>query len=321
VSSTYRTGLVSVVIPTFNHVNFIDETLDSVIGQTYSDLEIIVCDDCSTDGTTDKILDWAKRDRRIIPIVSNRNEGFSINLNKGFDRATGEFLSIMGGDDKMTLNKIEKQVRFLNNNPNYDAVLHWVEIFDSRDGKTLSTINSNILESPLDWVFPKVSFIISKKDNNSTFPPTAYLARSAYALHSRYDYRLKFKNEILFAIDNYMNKPRAKWFCIPEVLGYYRMHERNMHKSKEMNDALLEETYVNYAIASARYPSLSRKLKKGLQYFLYRQIYYSCIQPDKRNIPALRYMKERFRVEAGSFRYGYAMFFLHMKLLYRKIWS
>jgi glycosyltransferase involved in cell wall biosynthesis len=320
VASTFRKGQVSVIIPTYNHVDFVDETLASVAGQTYSDLEIIVCDDCSTDGTAEKILDWAKRDKRIIPIVSDKNEGFSINLNKGFDRASGEFLSIMGGDDKMALNKIEKQVAFLNKNPDYDAVLHWVEIFDSGSGKTLSIINSNILESPLDWVFPKVSFIISKKDNNSTFPPTAYLARSAYALHSRYDYRLKFKNEILFAIDNYMNKPQAKWHCIPEVLGYYRMHERNMHKSKEMNDALLEETYINYAIASARYPSLTRKLRRGLQYFLYRQIYYLCVQPEQ-DIPALGRMKERFRAEAGLFQYWYAMFFMNMKLLYHKIKS
>jgi glycosyltransferase involved in cell wall biosynthesis len=297
----------------------VDETLESVTMQTYSDLEIMVCDDCSTDGTAEKILDWAKRDDRIIPMLSDRNEGLSVNLNKGFDRATGEFLSIMGGDDKMALNKIEQQVDFLNKNPDYDAVLHWVEVFDSENGKTLSTINSNILESPLDWVFPKVSFIVSKKDNNSTFPPTAYLARSVYALHSRYDYRLKFKNEILFAIDNYMNKPQAKWHCIPEVLGYYRMHEKNMHKSKEMNDALLEETYVNYAIASARYPALSRKLKRGLQYFLYRQIYHSCIQSDKKDIPALSTMKTRFRAETGWLRYWYVMTFLNMKLLYHKV--
>ena len=65
-----------------------------------------------------------------------------------------------------------------------------------------------------------------------------------------------------------MNKPEAKWYCIPEVLGYYRMHEKNMHKSKEMNEALLEETYVNYAIATARYPSLNKKLRRVFRFFV-----------------------------------------------------
>ena len=225
-SDVRNINLVSVVIPTYNHVNYVDETLESVTRQTYSDLEIIICDDCSIDGTIDKILDWSKRDKRIVPIISDRNEGLSVNLNKGLDRASGEFLSIMGGDDKMALSKIEEQVHYLKNNPGFDAVLHWVEVFDSESGKTLRVINSNILKSPVDWFAPRVSFGISRKNNNSSFPPTSYLARSSYALHSRYDFRLKYKNEVLFAIDNYMNKPEAKWHLIPpkslDIIGYMK---------------------------------------------------------------------------------------------------
>jgi glycosyltransferase involved in cell wall biosynthesis len=315
----FKKGLVSVVIPTYNHVNFLDETLESVTGQTYTDLEIIVCDDCSTDGTVDKLRDWVEKDRRIILITSDRNEGLSPNLNKGFDRASGEFLSILGGDDKMRLDKIEKQVQFLKNNSDYDVVLHWVEMFDSKSGEKLSTINLRILKSPLDWALPKVSFGISEKRNNSTFPPASYLARSSYALHSRYDFRLKYKNEILFAIDNYMNKPEAKWFCIPEVLGYYRLHENNMHRSKEMFDALLEETYVNCAIACVRYPSLARRLKRILKYYLYRELHYLSVQTDNIDRLRIRLAKMRFRKESSFLLYCYAMAFLKAKIFYRHI--
>jgi glycosyltransferase involved in cell wall biosynthesis len=317
-SNAFKEELVSIVIPTYNHVDFVDEMLTSVTCQTYRNVEIIVCDDCSNDGTIEKILGWAKSDKRITAVLSGRNEGLSVNLNKGLDRATGEFLSLMGGDDKMALNKIEKQVHFLRNNPDYDVVLHWVEIFDSLSGKVISTINSNILKNPFDWFMPAVSFGISKKNNNSIFPPTSYLARSSYALHSRYDYRLKFKNEVLFAIDNYMNKQDAKWHCIPEVLGYYRMHENNMHKSREMIGALLEETYVNYAIASARYPSLKNKLKRVFLYFLYRDLYYCYANPNSKDESFIKAAKMRFKAESDLWQYWYAMAFLKLKLFYRK---
>jgi glycosyltransferase involved in cell wall biosynthesis len=315
----FEKGLVSIVIPTFNHVHFADEMLASVTGQTYSNLQIIVCDDCSDDGTAEKILDWAKRDNRIVAILSNENCGLSININKGLDRAAGEFLALMGGDDKMALDKIRKQVDFLRAHPDYDVVLHWVEVFDSTSGRQLNIFNSNISKSPVDWFLPKVSFGISKKNNDSIFPPTAYLARSDYALHSRFDYRLKYKNEVLFAIDNFMKKPDAKWSCIPEILGYYRMHERNMHKSKEMNDALLEETYINYAIASARYPSLSGRFRRGLQYFLYRDLYYRYWEPGEESAQIVKLAKGRFRMESDLFLYIFAMAFLKAKLFYRRI--
>jgi glycosyltransferase involved in cell wall biosynthesis len=314
-----KMGMVSVVIPTFNQVNFIDDTLEIVVNQTYSDLEIIVCDDYSDDGTEKKILEWANRDSRIIVILSDKNQGLSINLNKGLDRVKGEFLSLMGGDDKMAPEKISRQVDFMRTHHDYDVVLHWVEVFDSATYKTLKIFNSNILKSPIDWFLPKVSFGISKKTNNSVFPPTAYLARSQYALHSRYDYRLRFKNEVLFAIDNYMNKPAAKWHCIPEVLGYYRMHENNMHKSKEMNEALLEETYINYAIASARYPSLNRKMRRALRHFLYMELYYLGVRGIKKDESAFNLAKTRFEVESDFFQYWIAILFLKAKLFYRKI--
>lgn len=316
--NNFKTDLVSVVVPIYNQVGYVDETIASIVGQSYKNLEILLCDDSSNDGTKEKLLEWAGKDGRIIPILSDKNEGLSFNINKGLDRATGEFLAIMGGDDKMAPDKIGKQVYFLKNNPDFDVALHWVEVFDSKTGKILSVINSHILKSPADWFFPKVSFGFSNKSKNSTFPPTAYLARSVYALHSRYDYRLKFKNEVLFAIDNYMNKPNAKWHCIPEVLGFYRSHDNNMHKSREMSEALLEETYVNFAIASARYPSLKSKLKRILRYFLYMEVYYLRAQEKQQNKLKMRLAKSRLRAEWGLFGYCLAMIIIETKLVYLK---
>jgi glycosyltransferase involved in cell wall biosynthesis len=292
--------------------------LASIVSQTYKDLEIIVTDDCSEDGTIDKILNWSKLDSRILPLISTENMGLSKNFNKGLDMAKGEFIAMMGGDDKMAPGKIAKQVEFLLKHPDFSVVLHWIEIFDGKSENPLNVIKSNILHSPADWFSP-FNYFGHRKNGNSTFPPTAYLARSSYALHSRYDSRLKFKNEILFAIDNYMNDKNAKWHCIPEVLGYYRLHENNMHKSVDMNDALLEETYVNAAIASARYPSLAAGMKNVVIYFLFNNLFYLYLEDSSSNVAAIKDTKARLRAEAGLLRYRYAMFAIKARLFLRKI--
>lgn len=315
----YRPNLVSVVVCTFNHVDFIDETLTSIINQTYRDLEILVCDDCSTDGTTDKIKEWAIKDYRVIPLLSSKNEGFSNNINKGFNAASGEFFSLIGGDDKMAPEKIQKQVEFLKENRSFDVVLHWVDVFDSKNGNIKYTINQNILNSPTDWFFSPRNFWFSYKKRNSTFPPTAYLARSEYALHGRYDVRLKYKNEILYAIDNYMNKPFAKWYCIPEILGYYRIHSNNMHTSSQMNKSLMEETYINYAIASAKYPNISRDLKNGLIRFLFNDLYFAYLQSKDSEKELIKDCKRRLYSEAGIYRYTILILIIKIKLFKNKI--
>lgn len=313
----FRSNLVSIVVPTYNQVNYIDETITSIISQSYSDIEILICDDCSSDGTTEKISDWARKDARIVPILSPKNEGLSRNVNRGFERAQGEFFSLMGGDDKMRNDKIEKQVKFLRENPEYDVVLHWVEVFDSNTGNNLYLIDSDILESPGDWFLAVKSFWAFSKDKNSTFPPTSYLARSTYALHGRYDTRLNYKNEVLFAIDNFMNKPLAKWHCIPEILGYYRIHNNNIHRSDEMRIALLEETYINYGIASARYPSLTGRLKNVLVEFLYKRIVYLTQASQGFSKREIDDEMKRLRYEAGFIKYLFCVISIKIKLTIR----
>jgi glycosyltransferase involved in cell wall biosynthesis len=289
----YRKELVSIIVVTFNHEAFIRETLSSIINQTYPFLEIIICDDGSTDNSQSIIFDFAKMDSRIIPLLGKENKGLSHNFNKGLDKVSGEYICFLGGDDLMLPQKIQKQVEFLKREPGYDVVLHWMEVFDSNTTETINRHDIRTIKAPEDWLFP-YSSLWSHGKMNSIFLYSSYLARSSYALNSKFDNRLPYKNEVLFTIDNYMLKPQALWHTIPEYLGKYRIHPDNMHSSPSMNNKLLEEHYLLYAIAATRYPELTKKLRITLLKFQMNALLYNWVsKQEKKN-----YIK-RLKTELG----------------------
>lgn len=100
---------VSVVIPAFNAAATLRETLDSVLEQTYPNVEVIVVDDGSTDGTSEILRSYAGR----IRIVTQANAGLAGARNAGLERARGEFVALMDADDLCVPGRIAVQVQFL----------------------------------------------------------------------------------------------------------------------------------------------------------------------------------------------------------------
>lgn len=102
---------VSVIIPTYNSSKYIIECINSVINQTYKNLEIIIVDDKSTDNTIDIIKNI--NDSRIKLIELSINSGVSVARNKGIDESTGDYICFLDSDDYWKLKKIEKQINFI----------------------------------------------------------------------------------------------------------------------------------------------------------------------------------------------------------------
>lgn len=102
---------------TYNQRHLVRETLASVVPQTYPDVEIVVADDGSTDGTQEIIAEIARQHPRIVPAMGERNLGIAGNFNRALAHCTREFVAYLGSDDVMLPGKIQRQVEYMRAHP------------------------------------------------------------------------------------------------------------------------------------------------------------------------------------------------------------
>src|SRR5262245_35299311 len=132
-------ALVSVIVPSYNASRYIRETLESVLGQTYSSFEVIVVDDGSTDETAAIVGDHSRRDSRI-RLVSQSNAGVGAARNRGIAEASGEFIAPLDADDIWYPDKLQKQVASLQRHGTEWGVGYcWLKSFNER-GKVYMTL-------------------------------------------------------------------------------------------------------------------------------------------------------------------------------------
>jgi glycosyltransferase involved in cell wall biosynthesis len=110
---------VSVILPTYNYAHYIEEAVESVLHQTFSDFELIIVDDGSTDDTQSVL---SRIDDPRIQIVSTPNRGLCAACNEGLDRARGEFIAFLGADDRFRPDKLERQVGMMEAEPDLATV-------------------------------------------------------------------------------------------------------------------------------------------------------------------------------------------------------
>ena len=107
---------VSVILAAYNAEKYLPEAVDSILGQTFRDFELLLIDDGSRDGTATIVADYGRRDSRVVPI-SRPNKGLTPTLNEGIARATAPLLARMDADDAAEPTRFEKQVAYFNEHP------------------------------------------------------------------------------------------------------------------------------------------------------------------------------------------------------------
>lgn len=104
---------VSIIMPLFNAGRYLPEALDSVLGQTYKDFELICVDDCSTDQTGETLLNFQERDKRIRILTNERRLGAGLSRNRGLENAKGKYILFLDGDDVFEEELLEKAYEVL----------------------------------------------------------------------------------------------------------------------------------------------------------------------------------------------------------------
>ena len=133
-----RNPLVSVVMTVFNTRQYVKQAVESILSQSLSDLELVIVDDGSTDGSTGILRELARRDTRV-RLVSRPNTGILRAANEGLSMARGEFLARMDSDDVSLRYRLEKQVEFLRSHPDVVALSGLYDYVDEK-GRKLTTI-------------------------------------------------------------------------------------------------------------------------------------------------------------------------------------
>lgn len=208
---------VSVIMPAFNAELYIEETINSILTQTFHDFEFLIYDDCSSDRTYEIIKSFS--DRRIRLFRNEFNIGYVKTLNKLIELASGEYIARQDNDDISLSTRLQEQISFLDENPKVGLCGSNVEVF----GKM------NIISSmPLSDEEIRAYMII----NNPICHPTVMFRKSIFEEFGISDY-----DESLCPAEDY-----NMWFEISKntrlanlsnVLLKYRWHNENVSQLKK----------------------------------------------------------------------------------------
>lgn len=216
--------LVSIVMATFNEpVNYVKESVESICHQTYSHLELLICDDSTRQETIAAIDEMAKADSRVIVIRKKERMGFVNALNTGLERAKGEFIARMDADDIALPDRIEKQVRFANSNPTVDLFGGHVYIINEK-GDIISRRRYKTTPKAFERMFIY---------RNPLAHPTIMFRRKIVDDGFRYDPNFKKAEDLNLYLHLYKNG--YKLSNVNEFLLKYRVLTNQQRKRKRDN--------------------------------------------------------------------------------------
>jgi len=219
--SDAETFLISVIIPSYNSGKYLNEAIESVVNQTYKNIEIILVNDGSTDDTEKIAKEWQKRDGRIRYIKYQRNKGLAAARNTGIKAARGEYIAFLDADDVWLLQKIEIQIKKAVE-LNADLTFSNWYIWEPEKKIKIRAFESNPVENNRKNL---LSFLIKKNFGNSS---TALIKRLVLEEVGLFDETLRFSEDydlwFRFLLDG------MKIAFIPEPLICCRKHSEQASK-------------------------------------------------------------------------------------------
>lgn len=207
---------VSVLIPTYNYGRFLAEAIESVLKQTYTDFEIIIVDNNSTDNTDEVVQNYLS-DNRIQYYKNPTNIGMVPNFNKCMEYANGEYIKFLLADDKFHPELLSKFVSILDEYPNVCLV--------TSNSKSFG-LESKVRESPFEYLQSGEKIIKeSIRDGKGNFigEPTTVMFRTSNLKLGNFNAKFPSLNDLNFWL---RQLTIGDCYFIPEILSYFRIHEQ-----------------------------------------------------------------------------------------------
>ena len=208
---------VSVLMPVYNAEKYLSFAIESIITQTYTDWELVLINDGSTDKSEKIALSYA--DDRIRYYKNEENKGLIYTRNRMIELAKGEYLAFLDSDDLSLPLRLSKQVAFLDNNPAYALCGTWSKMIDG-ENREIKKINISVSDDEIKCsllfanAFVQSSIMIRRQVLAANPYDKNYPLAEDYELWSRLSHSYKLKN-------------------IPEHLTLYRWHGNNISKERK----------------------------------------------------------------------------------------
>jgi glycosyltransferase involved in cell wall biosynthesis len=210
---------VSVVIPAYNAMAYLPETVESVLRQTFTNFEVLIIDD----GSSDQIVQWVSQisDPRV-RLISQENQGLSGARNTGIAHAQGEYVAFLDADDLWEPTKLEKQVHCLENKPAVGLVYTWTVLVDEQGNPTgrvfISDAEGDVWQQ-IVW------------DDVMSNGSTAMVRRCCFETVGVFDLNLgpAADRDMWIRIAS-----RYPFAVIKEPLVFYRQHPNSMSKNRKI---------------------------------------------------------------------------------------
>ncbi|MBI5418326.1 glycosyltransferase [Candidatus Poribacteria bacterium] len=271
--------LVSICFVTYNHVNFVAEALNSILIQNYQNLEIVIADDGSKDGTYDIVSDYSKKHPDKINLLPNRiNQGLNgikSNYNRALQACKGKYIAFLEGDDAYLPGKIKKQVEWMEEDERRVLCGHEIEIFDS------DTNNILFLKSAR---YPARKGIGAKNliHYGVPFGTVATMVRASVIPSYGYDEHLNIVLDWKLWIDCLTSG--GIYGYVDGTLARYRRHSKSItamsSTNNQMHQMSIADRLITLSILESNYPHLLKDCIYGRARLFYSEGIY-CLQNDK----------------------------------------
>lgn len=226
---------VSVIIPCFNQGKYINEAVQSVLHSTFSEFEIIIIDDGSTDNYTKELLFSFSQPK--IKLISIENHGVATARNIGIKNSCGEYILPLDADDKISTAYLEEAVAVLDSNPNIKIVCGDIELFGAKKGKLL------LPEHSMEMILAQNTIAVSSLFRRSDFDKTQGFNPNMIIGFEDWDFWLSL-------LEN-----GGEVFKIDKTCFFYRIKRksRNASFSSEQFSILRKQLYLNHKNLFSKY--------------------------------------------------------------------